>query len=543
MDRAAVEQVRRRPPLVLTVPALAVVCLVVLPLVYLVTRSAGGGGDAWRILGRQGTVELLLRTGLLVGTVTALATLVAVPLAWLVARTDLPGRRAWAVALALPLVIPSYVAALALLGAFGPKGLLQQILEPLGVERLPDIYGFPGAVAALVLSTYPYVYLLASAGLRELDPSLEEVSRSLGRSALSTFSRVTLPMVWPSVGAGALLAALYTLADFGAVSLMQTSSLTRAIFLQYRAAFDRRPAAVLALVLVALTALILLLETLSRRRLRYARATPGVARAPVSVRLGAWRWPALAYCGFVSLAFLAVPIAVLSYWLARGVAAGQEFDPAWLPALNSLIASGLAAAVAIAAAIPIATLAQRYRSRRTVALERLSYSSNALPGIVIALALVFFAANYLPAIYQTLPLLVLAYAIRFFPQAVAGAHSALLTVNPRLEEAARALGRGPLSVVVSITVPLIRSGLAAGAALVFLSTMKELPATLLLRPVGFETLATEVWKFTSLSFYSRAALPALLLIVVSAPLLFLLTRQRETEEGTRLVALENESVQ
>jgi iron(III) transport system permease protein len=513
---------RGRAPLALLLPALVVVALLLLPLVYLVVRASGDGGRGLRVLTRPGTLELLWSTGLLVAGVTAASVAIGVSVAWLTTSTDLPGRRLWAVATALPLVIPSYVAAFCLLGAFGPRGLLQQVL---GVERLPEIYGYWGALAALTLSTYPYVLLLVSAALRGLDPSLAEAGRSLGRSPLTVFRRVTLPALRPSIGAGALLVALYTLSDFGVVSLMRYDALTRAIYLQYRSLFERTPAAVLALVLVALTALVLWLE--GRWRRRVSRTAPGVARRARPQPLGRWRWPALAYCGAVVGAFLAVPAVVLGYWLVRGL------DRAGLPlreAVNSLSASALAAAVAALAALPVALLASRHPGRVTRLLERLSFAGNALPGIVIALSLVFFAANYASPLYQTLALLVFAYVVRFLPQALAGVQSSLVAVGPRVEEAARALGRGPLATTVTVTVPLIRPGILAGAALVFLSAMKELPATLLLRPIGFETLATEIWKLTSVGSYSRAALPALLLIALSAPFVYLLSSRHEPTE-------------
>ena len=517
----------RRPPLLLGAAAVAAVALVALPVVYLVVRAASGGADAWAVLGRPRMLELVGQTALLVGAVTGAAVAVAVPLAWLVVRTDLPGRRFWSVAAALPLVVPSYVAALVLLAAFGPRGLLQQVLEgPFGVERVPAIYGFPGALAALTLSTYPYVYLLTVAALRGLDPALEEASYGLGRSRLETFRRVTLPVLRPSVGAGALLAALYTLSDFGAVSLMQYSSLTRAVYLQYKSLFDRTPAAVLALVLVALTAIVLLLEARSRGRARYHRTSPGTARAPARVELGRWRWPALGFCAGVVGFGLAVPLVVIGYWLERAVSLGAGLETAWGAAFNSVLVSALAAGAAVVAALPVAVLAYRYPARWTGALERLAFGSNALPGIVIALSLVFFAANYATPLYQTLALLVAAYVVRFYAQALAGASSALARVSPRLEEAARGLGTSPRRAFLTVTAPLAAPGLLAGTALVFLSTMKELPATLLLRPIGFETLATEVWTLTTVGAYSRAALPALLLIAFSAPFVYLLTTRR-----------------
>jgi iron(III) transport system permease protein len=515
-----------RPPLALLVPAPIVVGLLLLPLAYLCVRAIGG--DAWDVLARTRTLELVLNTALLVAGVVVATLLVGVPLAWLVTRTDVPGRSAWIVAGALPLVIPSYVAALALLAALGPRGLLAD-----AVGGLPEIRGYWGALLALTLATYPYVFLLASAALRGLDPSLEEAARGLGRSPLGTFATVTLPSIRPALGAAALLVALYVLSDFGVVSLMNYDALTRAIFLQYRSLFDRDPAAVLALVLVVLTAVVLVLEGRVHRRGRLHRIAPGAARRPRPVPLGPWRLPALAFCVATVGTFLALPLAVLTYWLVRGLD-GRGLDVPWGEAGNSLAASGLAAAAATAGALPIALLAVRYASRATRMLERASFAANALPGIVVALSLVFFAARYATPVYQTLALLVFAYVVRFLPQALAGSESALQRIDPRVEEAARSLGRRPLAVLATVTLPLARPGIAAGAALVFLSAMKELPATLLLRPIGFDTLATEIWSLTSVAAYSRAAVPALALVAVSAPFVALLLREGLSRSAPRV---------
>ncbi len=506
----------RRPPLALAAAGIAVAALLFLPLVYLVIRA--GTGDAWDVVFRERTLELIWNTAILVAGVVAATLLVAVPLAWLVVRTDLPGRRFWAVAGALPLVIPSYVAALCLLGALGPRGLLADALG----RELPELRGYWGALLALTLSTYPYVFLLASAALHELDPSLEEASRGLGRSRATTFRRVTLPALRPSLAAGSLLVALYVLSDFGVVSLMNYDALTRAIFLQYRSLFDRTPAAALALVLVALTMLLLFAESRVRRKGRLHRTSPGVSRALRPQPLGRWRIPALAFCGLTVGGFLFLPASVLLYWLVRGLERGV--DVPITEAVNSVLASGLAAGLAVAGAVPLALLAVRYRSRWRL-LERAAFAANALPGIVIALALVFFAARYAPFIYQTLALLVLAYVIRFMPQALAALETSLRRINPSVEEAARSLGRSETAVLARVTLPLARAGVGAGAALVFLSAMKELPATLLLRPIGFETLSTAIWRETSVAAYSQAAPAALLLIVISAPFLLLLWRR------------------
>jgi iron(III) transport system permease protein len=516
--------------------------LVTLPLAYLVVRSAEGGAAAWEVLTRPGTLAVVARTVVLVASVAVCATAIGVAMAWLTTRTDLPGRRAWALAAALPLVIPSYVAALALIAAFGPGSPVVAALGGLpGIGDGADVFGFPGALFALTASTYPYVYLLTAAALLRVDPALEEAGRSLGRTALGAFRAVTLPLVRPAVLAGALLASLYTLSDFGVVSLMRHDVLTRVIFQQYRTLFDRTPAAVLGLTLVALTVLILVLESRARGRAR----SPGPAsgRPPVTHGLGRWKLPAVAFCAVVVGASLVAPVAVLVGWAVVG---GARVEAAALlePALASLLLGAGAALLALAAAMPLALLAVRWPHRLTRGLERLAFIGNALPGVVVALGLVFFAVRYAIPLYQTVPLLVFAYLVRFLPQALAGTHAALAAVGPRLEEAARGLGRGPARAFAAVSLPLLAPGLAASAALVFLSTVKELPATLLLRPTGLDTLATEVWTETSTAAYAEASVPALALIVLSAPVVLALLaapRRRRgaspepAAPGTRLV--------
>jgi iron(III) transport system permease protein len=312
---------------------------------------------------------------------------------------------------------------------------------------------------------------------------------------------------------------------------MQYPTLTRSIFLQYETLFDRTAAAALALVLVAMTAVVLALEAYWRGRARYFRAAPGAARPPRRISLGRWRWPAFGVFAGTLAVFLALPLAVLGYWAVEAVELGLPIGVAWDAALNSALASAVAAGVAALAAVPVAFLARRHPSVLTRTLERASYTSNALPGIVVALALVFFAARYAPFAYQTLALLVFAYVVRFIPQALAAGGAALETVNPRVEEAARSLGRRPTTVLLTITLRLARPGILAGAALVFLSAMKELPATLLLRPIGFETLATEIWQQTSLGAYSQAAPAALLLVAVAAPFVYVLAARPAWDLG------------
>ena len=496
------------------------------PLVYLVIRSAGASDEAWELLFRQRTAATLGRTALLIFVVTGFSVLISVPVAWLTTRTDLPFRRIWSLLTMLPLVIPTYVGAYLFISALGPKGLLQGLLEaPFGVDRLPEIYGLPGAALSLVLLSYPYVLLIVRASLANMDPAMEETSRSLGRGPVRTFMTVTVPMLRPAIAAGSLLVALYVLSDFGAVSLMRYETFTWSIYQQYQGTFDRSIAAVLSLVLVLMALGVLALEQWSRGRVRYHRSGTGAARAPSVVRLGAWRWPAQGLCGILVALALALPASVLLFWLVRGLMASEVIDGLWAAASNSLYVSVLAALAAVVLSLPIARLSVRHPGRISRLLEQVGFVGYALPGVVVALALVYFGANYARPIYQSVWLMVFAYVVLFFPIAFGSVRSSLAQVSPSLEEAARTLGRSAARAGTAITLPLIRSGLAAGAALVFLVAMKELPASLILGPLGFGTLATEVWAASSEAFFARAAAPALLLILLSSvPTAFLVLR-------------------
>jgi iron(III) transport system permease protein len=508
----------------------AILCalVILLPILYLVIRAFTADSRSWALMTHPNTYLTLWRTLLLAGAVTGASTLLALPIAWLTVRTDLPFKRAWAVLTTLPLVIPSYVGAYLFVASLGPRGMLSRwLVETAGLPGLPSIYGFQGAFLVLTILSYPYILLSIRAALQGMDPSLEEAARSLGCSPWRTFWKVTLPQLVPAITAGGLLVSLYVLRDFGAVSILRYDTFTRVIYIQYQSSFDRSAAAILSLFLIVMTIGILVFDRWSRGRMRYHSSPNGSARPHPIVRLGRWRWPGLLLCGGVVVFGLFIPASVLVYWLIRGIAAGEQIAAIWPAARNSLIVSALAAGAALLTALPFVILSVRRPGRLSAWLERITYIGYALPGIVIALALVYFGANYALPLYHTLPMLVLAYVILFIPQAVGSLRASLLQAPPVLEDAARSLGKRPLNVFIRVTLPLIRPGALAGAGLVFLTTMKELPATLILSPFGFKTLAMSVWSEVSEAFFARAAAPALLLILVSSlSLAFLISKER-----------------
>jgi len=520
---------RKQPPLPLTIVAAIIGTAVILPLIYLLIRAAQSGPNFWDILFRARTMTVLWNSIILTILVTVSSSIIGLLLSWLTTRTDMPGRNFWATATCLPLVLPSYVGAFALIGALGPRGMLQTLLSPLGVEQLPSMYGLPGAWLALTLFSYPYVLLTTRAGLRGLDPSLEEAARSLGRSPAQIFREITWPHVKPSIQAGGLLVALYTLSDFGAVSMLQYNSFTRAIFVLYRTSFDRSAAAVLALMLVALTLLILWIESRTRGSAKLYRAGTGAVRPNPRIKLGWWKYPAVMICMLFTTLGLILPTSVILFWLYQGWQAGEPLWRGWSMVWNSIQASLWAAGITVCAALPVAWLAVRYPGKSSRMIERSAYAGHALPSIMIALALVFWAARYAPLLYQSFALLIFAYMCRFLPEALGSIRASLLHLSPRYEEAARNLGHSPLSVLRTITLPLLRPGILTGFALVFMTTMKELPVTLLLSPTGFSTLATRIWSATEDSLFAQAAAPALVLVLLSGIFVGIILKQEEED--------------
>ncbi|QAU13127.1 iron ABC transporter permease [Halorubrum sp. BOL3-1] len=481
------------------------------PLAWLVIDAAGLGSRAFEFLVADQTLAVLGRSVALVSVVTAAAVSVGVPLAVLTVQAALPFRRFWTVVIALPLAVPSYLGAFAALSAFGPDGPLSTAL---GVP-LPAVEGFAGAAVVLTLYTYPYVFLTTRASLLSLDASLVEAARTLNCGQLESFRRITLPQIVPGIAAGALLVALYTLADFGTPNFMNLQVYTQFIYTRHNAHMGGY-AALLSLQLLAVTGVILAVESAIGADDSGAYASRG-NRGAAELDLGAWRYPALALPVLVAVAALVLPVGIFAMWLIRG-GPGYEFTQlsfSWSYGWNSLKVSLLAAVASVLVALPIALRSVTTGSTASSLTARIPYVGYATPGIVLAIALVSFSLDAVPGLYKTVPLLVFAYVIRFMPQAIGSIRTSTMQVDDRLVEAARTLGRSRAGAFRTVTLPLIVPGIVTGAALVFLTSMKELPATLLLRPLGFDTLVTFIWRARETGLYGQAAVPAFVLVFVS----------------------------
>jgi iron(III) transport system permease protein len=501
----------RRPPIPLLIPALGVALGVLLPLLYLLLRAAQANPEELgAILLRGRNLWLLGQTLALMGGVILTTTLLALPLAWLCSRSDLRGKRFLTLLLVLPLAVPGYVGAFALLGATGPAGLIEAVS---GINW-PRPSGYWGALGVLTLFTYPYLFLNLRTALQGLDPSLEESARSLGYSPLEAFIRVTLPQLVPALLAGWLLIALHVLGDFGVVSLMRFETFSYAIYLQYSGSFDRIYAAWLSLMLLVFTAGLLWLETRLLRGAGLSRIGLGNPRPPRPVALGSWTLPAYALMTIPVVGALVIPLLTILFWTSR-------FPAGDLSGLIEAIANSARAAIpaailAAVLALPLAYLGVRFPSPVSRLLERTAYLGYATPPLAFALALIFFSLRGVPLLYQTLALLILAYGLHFLAEAIGPIRTALYQAPPRLEEAARSLAYRPLAAFFYATFPLLWRGVVASMAFVFLSSAKELPLTFLLAPPGYTTLSTRIWSYTSEALYAQAAPYALLVVLLSA---------------------------
>ncbi|MGD0391781.1 MAG: iron ABC transporter permease [Acidimicrobiales bacterium] len=489
----------RRPPVLLAASAAVAVVLLV-PLVFLVIEASGAGwSTVVHLIFRPLTGTLLWNTIRLTVVVTVLCAVIGTLAAWCVERTDLPGRRIWAVLVVVPFAIPDFVV------SFGWASLSTWV------------HGFRGAVLVMTLAVYPLVYLPVAASLRGADPDQEDVARSLGSSRLSTFFRITVRQARSAILGGCLLVALVMLAEYGAFEILGYQTFTTEIFTESQELFNVPASCALVFVLVLLGLVVLGAEAMTRDKGRISRLGPQVQRVTQRHRLGKATVPVL--FGFFALVGLAlgVPVGSCIYWTFEGGAHALTGASIASATWHTALYSGTAAALATLMALPVALLAVRNPGRSVHLLERSTYLVLAMPGIVIAFALSYFTERYADSFfYQSAPLLILAYAILFFPLALVGVKASVAHAPVGLEEVARSLGLTRLAVLRRVTLPLIGPGLAAAFSLVLLAAVTELTATLILVPTGVQTLSTQFWAYQQNLSYGQAAPFALVIIAIAA---------------------------
>lgn len=506
-----------RPPFgvsAVSVLAVLIALFSLVPLGYVVYMTVATGWDtAVGLIFRPRVAELLLNTLLLMAATIPLCLVLGVAGAWLVERTTLRGRRIWAVLLAAPLAIPAFV------NSYG------------WVSAVPSMGGLGSGVLIATLSYFPLVYIPAAASLSRLDPAIEQSAAALGLGAWRTFFRVVLPQLRIAMTGGGLLVGLHLLAEYGAFAMIRFDTFTTAIMTQYQSTFNGAAGNMLASVLVFFCLLLLLAEVRSRGSARYARIGSGAQARALQLPLRGYQVPAQVFLLALTGLAVGLPLYFVVRWIVAGGAevwAADEF----MPALLSTLGYGLAGAVATTVvAFPMAYLAVRHPGWFSKSLELSNYITSSLPGIVVGLAFVTVSIRVVPGLYQTAGVLVAAYVLLFLPRALVNLRAGLAQAPKELDEAAQALGKPPLLAFIRVTLRLTAPAAAGGAALVFLAIANELTATLLLSPNGTRTLATEFWSKSSEIDYAGAAPYALLMILLSAPMTYLLFQQSKKVAG------------
>jgi iron(III) transport system permease protein len=506
----------------LVLPVGLVCAGILVPLTYLVLRAFQADlAMLSEVVLRWRNLVLLFNTVTLAVGVLVVTTLIALPLAWLTARVDFTGRTVFTLLGVLPLAVPGYVMAYVLLATTGGYGTLARLLD----VYVPRLSGYSGALIALSLTTYPYLFLNLRTSLLGMDPQLEESARSLGSGPVEVFFTVILPQLRPGFLAGGLLVGLHVLGDFGVVSLMRFDTFSYALYLQYTASYDRIYAAWLALFMLLMTVGAFALEAYLLKGLIFHSDREEGTQQKKLYNPGAWTVPSYIFAGAVGFLSVGLPVLTVGYWML-GVspstfAWGNLVGALW----NSVSASVPAALIAAALAVPLAYVGVRYDSFWARGFERVAYLGYATPPIAFALAVIVFTLTVFPLGYQTLWILVGAYALHFLAEAIGPIRSSLYQVPPNLEDAARSLGSGSLRVFARVLFPLLQRGVLVSMAFVFLSAVKELPLTLLLAPPGFQTLSMRAWSYSEELMFADAAPYALTIILFSACFVGLLLRE------------------
>ena len=517
-----------KTPKALIITNFIILITFLLPTFYLIwrfltfTKSYVSFFRSWNVF------DLLLNTMLLFIFVVISSLILGLLISIILVRFNIPGSKILFTLSVLPLVIPSYIGALTYVSAFSPKGLFVQLFSSLGINEIAGIDGFFGSWLVLTLFTYPYVLLICSSALRNLDSTVEDAARSLGKNRFNVYTQVVIPRLKKPIIFSGLLVGLYVISDFGAVSLMRYSTLTKAIYSYYEFNINGDPVIFYSSILIVLALLISFIQRGSEEA-RSAKVS-GTPKISEKTNLSP-RSKVLIYT-FVSLVIfsgLILPISVLSYWLIRGLSAGNSVRAVFGGVVGSLSVSLLAALFSVIVSTPIIIMVSQYRSKFGNVLERIMLALYGLPHISVGVAILFITIKIFPSIYQSFTALIISYLIVFLPQAIGAGQASMEQVKSNYLDASSGLGMSKLKSFYRITLPLIYRGLFAGGALVFLSTMKELPQTLLLRPTGLNTMAIDIWSYASEGLFTQAAFSSFILLAISAiPTYILSTRNLTT---------------
>ena len=503
-----------RPAVVVMTIAVLISLVMLLPLFYVgLAAVETGWTQSIALIFRPRVAELTLNTILLIACTVPTCTILALVLAWLTERTDLPFAPFFAWTAVAPLAIPAFVHSYA------------------WVSFDPNLEGLPAGVLISVLAYFPFLYLPVAATLRRLDPAIEDQAASLGHTPLSIWLKVVLPQLRVALGGGSLLVALHLLAEYGLYVMIRFDTFTTAIVDQFQSTYSGAAANMLAGVLVVLSLLLLGGAFGLRGDRRYARLGPGAPRKRVRAKLGRWLPLAIALPIVVAIMSIGIPLTTLTRWLMAGGADIWQWGEIGTALYQTAVLAVAGGLLTTLVAMPAAWLSIRAPGRFSELIEGCNYLTSALPGVVVALALVTISVRFVHPLYQTSATILAAYVIMFLPRALVSLRAGLAQAPVELEWAAGSLGRSPLGAFWAVTIRLTAPGAAAGATLAALGIMNELTATQMLAPNGTRTLAMAFWARSGEIDYAGAAPYAVLMILFSLPLTWILHNQSKRSAG------------
>tara|TARA_Y100000589_G_scaffold16702_1_gene13685 strand:+ start:21737 stop:23383 length:1647 start_codon:yes stop_codon:yes gene_type:complete len=520
--------------------ALALAFMVGMPLLVIALSWGEVNAEIWLHLAQTQLGRLLGNTLVLVLGVGVSVLLLGVPLAWFIATCEFPGRKWFDVALMLPLAVPAYVMAFVLVGLLDYAGPVQTLLRGwIGPSIAFSFRGTGAVVMVMSLVLYPYVYMLSRNAFLAQGREPLEAARVLGLGPLQGFLRVALPMARPAIIAGLALALMETLADFGAVAVFNYDTFTTAIYKAWYGFFNLQTAAQLASMLLLIVLTGLYLERRGRGSARYYQSARRRAKASRMPLQGYKAWLVSAWCGLVFVLAFLVPVGQLLVWILQG--AWQDLDARYLGLVgHTLYLAAIAALITVAAAFLLALYRRSYKGALSGGIVRLATVGYALPGSVLAVG-IMLSFNWLdgwaaqlqtalglavqPVFVGGVLALLLAYTTRFLAAAFGPVETSLDRIRPSIPEAAAILGARPAEIVRRIYLPMLTPGLLTAALLVFVDVMKEMPATLLMRPFGWDTLAVRIYEMTSEGLWQQAALPGLSIVLVGLVPVIILVRR------------------
>jgi len=544
-DTVLVKTIRQGKGQVSFLPLLPLIIagLIILPVAVVGSALLSPSFEVWRHLWSTILPHMLGNTFLLLAGVGAGTLVLGTGLAWLITAYDFPGKESFKWLLVLPMAVPAYIMGFIYMALFDFAGPVQSLIRSLGGQNIPfpQIRSGTGAVLVMILVLYPYVFLLAKAGFEEQAGSAFEAAKLLGANKRRLFFKVALPLCRPSLAAGVALALMEALADFATVRYFNFPTIADGILRVWHGMMDLGAASEMAGLLSLFSLILLLGEHRMRSRRAYHQSRgklPGIPALRLSGRQGA---AATLICLSVLLAAFGLPLAQLIYWATKEISAISAGALAVYMRLaaNSLILSGLAAACAVLLALLMVSLSRLKENRLSRYIARLVTTGYSIPGAVIAVGILLplsaldRSINHFtdlwwgirPGLIFTGSLvgLIYAYTVRFMAVAYSSVESSMDKISPNTILAARALGAGPFRLIYKIRLPLILPGVMAGAILVFVDVMKELPITIILRPLGYDTLAIWVWQMAAESLWTATALPALFIVLAGLlPVILLL---------------------